>query len=231
METTASKRAADEPESGPAPKAARTMDMCPVCLATDYYPLVLVPCGHGCCDDCAPKLKECPLCKVAFTSTAPNIALIQALGMNVKKSETPDVPGFTFQDRAYYISLDTVDSVATLSLVKSKVTDRVTELDFRRFSYCFNGSHEDLHEFHEVRIIEDSVGPTPSKELPTCHPLAVDEEWCLHQNTEYYGHFKPGDRFSILAFPRTANRYFVRILSSDSEFCRTVNATKFVMNA
>lgn len=53
----------------------RRLIRCKVCLDKDVS-IVFLPCGHiACCEDCAPKLKNCPICRESVKGTA-NISLV-----------------------------------------------------------------------------------------------------------------------------------------------------------
>eukprot|EP00743_Colponemidia_sp_Colp-15_P007347 GILK01007932.1.p1 GENE.GILK01007932.1~~GILK01007932.1.p1 ORF type:complete len:342 (-),score=64.95 GILK01007932.1:55-1056(-) len=62
---------------------------CPVCLEImmppDYSPIMLFPCGHTFCTNCVSGVqkkatkKQCPLCRTAITTSAPNVSLQQII--------------------------------------------------------------------------------------------------------------------------------------------------------
>ena len=49
------------------PSMPRLIDPCCVCLGRQPE-TVLIPCGHFVCDNCAPNLHRCPICRSSFTN-------------------------------------------------------------------------------------------------------------------------------------------------------------------
>jgi hypothetical protein len=58
---------------GPSPESAKLEELkekeeCAVCFEELIKRAALIPCGHILCDQCAPKLKDCPFCRTAILS-------------------------------------------------------------------------------------------------------------------------------------------------------------------
>jgi hypothetical protein len=203
----------------------------PVCLATEYYPLVLVPCGHGCCDTCAPNLEKCPLCQAAIASTAPNVALIQAFGMDIKKRDAPSKPLFAFRDGAFYVVLEPKGSVLTCRLAVARVNKDVTTLTWKRLSYYYR---QEIHgaQFHDGFIQNKESMPVPPVDLPTRNAQHFSDASCKIGEIVYFGHYTYGQDISIAAFPVPKKRYAVRVRGKDVASAITFSdVTSFVVDA